>query len=640
MKIAILSREPNNYSTGRLVQSAKDRGHQVDVLDTLRCYMNINPENLSIHYKGAPVIDYDAIIPRIGARITFYGTAVIRQFEMMGVYSVNDSIAISRSRDKLRCLQLLARHGIGLPTTGFAHETKYIEDLMKMVGEAPLVIKLLEGTQGIGVVLAETSKAAESVIEAFRSLEQNILVQEFIKESGGSDIRCFVVGDKVVASMERKGKPGDFRSNLHRGGRRSGDSDHARRTKDRGPIGQGHGAQCGGRRHSAFEPRPLGHGGKLFARLRRDRGLYRQGCRGKNHRIHRNQRKTQTRFLEGIMPKKTAFSIGDVKVAPGSRATVNLPVARLYTHTSMDMPVHVINGRRQGPCLFVSAAIHGDEINGVEIIRRLHHLRVLRRLRGTLITIPIVNIFGFIHHSRYLPDRRDLNRAFPGKEQGSLASRLANLFTREIVSKCTHGIDLHTGSNHRVNFPHIRACLEDPETHKMASAFGAPVVLDSNLRDGSLRQSLVERKVPVLLYEAGEALRFDETSIRVGLRGIVSVMRLLEMLPEQTKRTTSNVPWFGSGSAWVRAPSSGILVSHIKLGSRVAKGELLGKIYDPFGEKEAEVRSNVSGIPVGMLKLPLVYQGDALYHIAVGKGELPDETQFEEFLPDEPYSPN
>ena len=218
MKIAILSRNPKLYSTRRLVEACEARDHEVRVLDVLRCYMNITSMRPSIHYKGETLTGFDAVIPRIGASVTFYGTAVLRQFEMMGVYPLNESVAITRSRDKLRSLQLLARKGIGLPVTGFAHSPDDVEDMLDMVGGAPAVIKLLEGTQGIGVVLAETRKAAESVIEAFMGLKANILIQEFIKEAGGADIRCLVVGGKVVAAMKRQGKEGEFRSNLHRGG--------------------------------------------------------------------------------------------------------------------------------------------------------------------------------------------------------------------------------------------------------------------------------------------------------------------------------------------------------------------------------------------------------------------------------------
>ena len=217
MKIGILSRKSELYSTNRLVEAAKEHGHKVRVINHLLCYMNITSHRPSVYYGGEELIGFDAIIPRIGASVTFYGTAVVRQFEMMGVYSVNESVAIARSRDKLRSLQLLARKGIGLPVTGFAHSTSATIDLIKMVGGAPLVVKLLESTQGRGVVLAETQKAAESTIEAFRSLRSRFLVQEFIKESSGTDIRCFVVGDKVVASMMRTGKDGEFRSNIHRG---------------------------------------------------------------------------------------------------------------------------------------------------------------------------------------------------------------------------------------------------------------------------------------------------------------------------------------------------------------------------------------------------------------------------------------
>lgn len=218
MKICILSRNQSLYSTNKLVESAKEKGHEVEVIDPLLCYMIIASHCPTIHYKGRELTDFDAVIPRIGASITFYGTAVVRQFEMMNVFCVNESVAISRSRDKLRSLQLLARKGVGLPVTGFANSTKFTNDLISQVGGAPLVVKLLEGTQGVGVVLAETHNAAESVIEAFRGLKQNILVQEFVKEAKSCDIRCFVVGDKVVAAMMRKGRDGDFRSNLHRGG--------------------------------------------------------------------------------------------------------------------------------------------------------------------------------------------------------------------------------------------------------------------------------------------------------------------------------------------------------------------------------------------------------------------------------------
>ena len=218
MKIAVLSTNKNLYSTRRLVAAGLERGHEMPVINHKRCYMDIVSSRPSIHYNGEPIWGVNAIIPRIGASVSFYGSAVVRQFEVMGVYSVNESVAITRSRDKLRALQLLSRKGIGLPRTGFANSPGDTDDLLELVGGAPVVIKLLEGTQGVGVVLAETRKAAESVVEAFRGLKANFMVQEFVKEAGGADIRCLVVGDKVVASMMRQGREGEFRSNLHRGG--------------------------------------------------------------------------------------------------------------------------------------------------------------------------------------------------------------------------------------------------------------------------------------------------------------------------------------------------------------------------------------------------------------------------------------
>lgn len=310
------------------------------------------------------------------------------------------------------------------------------------------------------------------------------------------------------------------------------------------------------------------------------------------------------------------FRIAGVGVQPGQRLTVDLPVARFYTHTEMTLPVHVIHGKKDGPALFVCAAIHGDEIAGVEIIRRMLKRKVFANLRGTLIAIPVVNVYGFLNQSRYLPDRRDLNRFFPGSESGSLTSRLAHLFMEEIVGKCTHGIDLHTGSNHRANLPQIRAYLDDPETERLAQAFGAPVILDADFLQGSLRQAAKDKGIKMLLYEAGEVLRFDEVAIRVGIRGILAVMRAIGMLRHSSRDQTQIRPVISRSSTWVRAPISGILHSKIRLGERVKFNTKLGKISDPFGEDEAEVVTPSPGVVIGRLKLPLVHRGDALFHLA------------------------
>lgn len=314
--------------------------------------------------------------------------------------------------------------------------------------------------------------------------------------------------------------------------------------------------------------------------------------------------------------KNSSITLGGQTIQPGERRTVDLEVGKLYTHSPITMPVQVLCGRQAGPVMFVSAAIHGDELNGVEIIRRLLKVPGLRQLKGTLIAVPIVNLHGFINQSRYLPDRRDLNRSFPGSEKGSLAGRVARLFLDEIVERSTHGIDLHTGAIHRSNLPQIRANLDDPQTLDLARAFGTPVILNSDLRDGSLREAAAKKGIPVLLYEAGEALRFDELAIRGGVQGILRVMRQLAMLPKSRKTPPAD-PIMARSSAWVRAPQDGIFRASVKQGQRVIKDQtLLGRVSDPFGESEVEVWSPFNGIIIGQLHLPLVNEGEALFHIA------------------------
>jgi len=300
---------------------------------------------------------------------------------------------------------------------------------------------------------------------------------------------------------------------------------------------------------------------------------------------------------------------------PGERATIDLPIARLYTHTEMTLPVHVVHGKKDGPVLFVSAAIHGDEINGVEIVRRLLKLKLLRNLKGTLIAIPIVNVFGFINRTRYLPDRRDLNRSFPGSYSGSLASHLARLFMDEIVEKCTHGIDIHSGSNHRTNLPQIRATLDDPEVERLANAFGAPVIVNARLRDSSLREAVIDKGIPMLLFEGGESLRFNEHPIAVGLKGIVSVMRELGMLSGKARKKVPQ-PVIVKATSWIRANKSGIIHSAVMLGSVVKKNQIMACIIDPIGDKEEKLLAPFEGIVIGCLNLPLVHKGDALFHLA------------------------
>lgn len=295
---------------------------------------------------------------------------------------------------------------------------------------------------------------------------------------------------------------------------------------------------------------------------------------------------------------------------------MNLPVADLYTNTQLSMPVHVINGRHAGPTVFITAAVHGDELNGVEIIKRFLRLSALKRLRGCLLAVPVVNVFGFINRSRYLPDRRDLNRAFPGREKGSIAARLAHIVATELVANSDYGLDLHTGAIERTNLPQIRGNLSNPEVLRLANEFGAPVIIDANLRDGSLRQFAAENDVPMLLYESGEALRFDELSIRAGIRGISRVLRALDMLPKRSTKRPPIAPIQAMRTTWVRAPSSGIVRTECRLGQRVTSDQLLATISDPFGELEIDVPASTSGIVIGRSTSPLSHEGDALFHLA------------------------
>ncbi|MDX1564545.1 MAG: succinylglutamate desuccinylase/aspartoacylase family protein [Phycisphaeraceae bacterium] len=307
------------------------------------------------------------------------------------------------------------------------------------------------------------------------------------------------------------------------------------------------------------------------------------------------------------------ITIGRVTVKPGQRQRLELPVGRLYTQTPMSLPIQVVNGREDGPRLWVSAAIHGDELNGVEIISRLLEKVSPKRLKGLLIAVPIVNVFGFIQQDRYLPDRRDLNRSFPGSSAGSLAGRLAHLFMEEVVSHCTHGIDLHTASNHRINLPQIRCNLKDPETRRIAEAFAAPLMMDSSGPRGSLRHAATQKKIPILVYEAGEPLRFNPEAIAVGFRGLMNVMHELGMLKARRKQWRSSMEV--SRTIWIRARRGGILRLKAKLGRRVDKGQALGVIHDAYGQEKAEVTSPHSGLIIGHTNNPLVNQGDGIIHM-------------------------
>ena len=322
----------------------------------------------------------------------------------------------------------------------------------------------------------------------------------------------------------------------------------------------------------------------------------------------------------------TPFQIGDYEIAPGTRETVDLPVSVLSDHTPMSMSVHVIHGKKPGPTLFVSGAVHGDEIIGVEIIRRLLRTKSLKRINGTLLAVPIVNSFGFMNHSRYLPDRRDLNRSFPGSVTGSLAARLANLFMTEVVEKSDVGIDIHSAAIHRANLPQIRVSGQSKKSIELAEAFAAPMIIRSPIREGSLRSIAAERDISILVYEAGEGLRFDEFAVRLGVTGILNVMRHMEILPKSKGTKKKAAPITSHSSHWERAPLGGILRAFKGIGDEVKEGDVLGAIADPFGEVEVEIVPQSGGVIIGRNRLPIVNEGDAIFHIAkVRRKDNPEE---------------
>ncbi|MGB3469466.1 MAG: succinylglutamate desuccinylase/aspartoacylase family protein [Erythrobacter sp.] len=314
--------------------------------------------------------------------------------------------------------------------------------------------------------------------------------------------------------------------------------------------------------------------------------------------------------------REGTFAIGDQAVAVGSMATVQLPISRLSTHTEINLPVRVLHGKRPGPTLFVSAGVHGDEIIGVEIIRRLLGKVRPSALAGTLICIPVVNVFGFIQHQRYLPDRRDLNRSFPGAASGSLASQLAYVFNKEIIERSDYGIDIHSAAIHRTNLPQIRISDGRPKAEELALAFAPPAIITSPLRPGSLRSTAMDAGTDVLLFEAGEGLRFDEFAIRVGVKGVLRVMSHLGMRTRSSSLNSKAAPVRSSKSSWARAPEGGIFRAQKKIGDLVFTDDVLGVVSDPFGDVDIPVRAQRDGVIIGAAKLPIVNMGDALMHVA------------------------
>lgn len=311
----------------------------------------------------------------------------------------------------------------------------------------------------------------------------------------------------------------------------------------------------------------------------------------------------------------TAFQIGGTSVRRGERRGLEIPVARLPTGTVLSLPVSVVRGRARGPTIWINAALHGDEVNGVEIIQEvLRHLDPAA-MRGTVIAVPVVNVFGFVMRSRYLPDRRDLNRSFPGSATGALASRLAHLFLTEVVDRCAYGIDLHSASDNRTNYPHIRCDLDEPETAQLAAAFGTRLIVHAKQRAGSLREAAGKRGIRCLVYEAGEALRFEERTVTPGVHGILRVLHALDMRDEPGPAVPTP-PIEIRKTSWLRAPISGILRLTVAPGDDVKRSQAVGSIGDAFGDEHAELRAPFRGVVLGVALNPLLHRGDAAVHIA------------------------
>ena len=323
------------------------------------------------------------------------------------------------------------------------------------------------------------------------------------------------------------------------------------------------------------------------------------------------------------------FIIANTEILRGTTTTINLELPKLY-NTPTNLPIRIIRGRKDGPIVFISAAIHGDELNGIEIIRRIRKLNILNKLKGTLILVPIVNVYGIMNLSRYLPDRRDLNRSFPGSIKGSLASRVAKIFFDEIVSRCDLGIDLHTASIHKSNLPQVRTNIDNEYTFKLAKSFEAPVILHSELRDGSLRSVAQDSGIPILLYEAGEALRFDEVCIRIGVKGIINVLREINMLPTVSRKILKT-PIITRNSNWIRTNESGMLRTIKALGDLVKKDEIIAFIDEPLGDDSFPIRSPFDGVIIGKSEIPLIQEGDAVFHIAKLKDLESAESKLEYF---------
>ncbi len=629
MKVLILSRRRTLYSTRRLVETARHMGHRAVVVDPLNCFIVCGRRDPSIYHKNSHrrLGEVDVVLPRIGASITEHGLAVVRQFSIMGIPIVNNSVPIARSRDKLRSLQLLSRHDIDIPRTVMARAPSQIARALDAVGGPPVILKLIQGSQGVGVMLAETLPQLEAILDTLWGLGQNILIQEFIAESRGRDIRALVVGGRVVGAMRRIARLGEFRSNIHRGGagRIIELSEEYAQVAVRGMRGDG--AAGRGRGHARIEVGAEGDRDQLLPRLRRARAGDARGHRPRDPRV-----RLRLRFPAGggagshrerkarMSPPKDLTIAGRV-IRPGETQEILLKISEFYTAQPVNIPVTVMRGEEEGNRVFLTAAIHGDELNGVEIVRSVIQGLDHSKIKGTLICLPVVNRMGFLNHTRYLPDRTDLNRHFPGDAQGNSADRIADILFRQIVSQCDFGIDFHTAAVGRTNLPHIRAKMDDDKVRQIAKAFGTEVVVDRDGHPGSLRSAATAALVPTVIYEGGETFKFQRKEIRKGISGVYNVLSALGMIPTPLKEPRLQV--VVRKTEWVRAERGGILDLSTAPGDVVYEKEPLAVIENPFGREVSSVTAPFTGLILGTTTRPMVNPGDAICHLVKLDKTLP-----------------
>jgi len=534
MDIALLSVSLNVHSTRRIAEEAEKLGHYVELIDHTKCSVKLGDGRPKIFLGEEDVTnEFDAIIPRIGTKVTRHGAAIVKQFEMNGVFSTARSLSITRARNKVRTLQIMARKGIPIPETLFSINPDNIGEQIRLLGGAPVIIKIQEGTQGMGVILAESKKSAKSIIDTFYKMDTSILLQRFVEEANGEDIRIIVVGNKVVASMKRISEVGEFRSNVHRG--------------------------------------------------------------GNTEAVEITQRE---KFIALNATKYLGLGVSGVDLMRSNKGPVLLEVNAspglkgIEGATGVNVAKHIIQ--------FVE--------------RRMLENKDFNIAKGAAIVVPILNIFGFIHFSRDVPDGKDVNRSFPGTKTGSLASRMAYHYTNEILPQIDFGIDLHTGGGQRHNYPQIRYTVDDDISKSLAETFNAPIYFPSRLISGSFRKAAFKIQKPIIVYEAGESMRFDEFAINTAITGIKNVLYGYGMLLKpKTLKKQSTIHL--EKTRWVRASRAGMFIPEIANGAAIKKGQVLGVVTDTFAKRSKKILAPLEGFVFCINHQAVVNQGDALFHV-------------------------